>query len=636
MALADLLEDGRLKPDTRDADLLRLTADFVRRRVRRLVELNPADADPARPGDITAAATRALADIIASELPKVRAASDEIVRRVSADAAHLSLDPTTIRKRGTKRPPLPLKAARANRRRLARCIVYQAAAADITLADPGGLERLHRLCDRRLRIVERMLYDVGRADGRAWSRAQIEAHRGGPWLDGYERLFEYPRVPRSVFLPACRTDQFGRCTPPMQAWGYPTGDLYLQAPIQSNPATRASWTRLEEYELDFAPAGGLDAVAAVQGLFQPSPDYLARNLMYCDHTIHALHLEALVFAMTKRGRGSAWLASEVAAQGARWLRIHVPFNTGRFLGGSDEPLFFEHATVRQADLQVGDHLIVYNHPAYAKATVGGVWKLENAVVVQTSPDLLMQGHGSPLRDQGGMWAEMVGLFNAELAQRRADVEGLARVQSFGDGTVTVDTTRWLTPGIRVDIVRDDPGEEVLATDREITAMAGRVIRYSGPRVTGPATRHRLRRARTTKFDPARAAVYSASFLLVRRVEPAASQYDAASQRADWFLAWFGDATDEAIRKDSKRAAFVKDQHLIEYTQERDGAKTRTVGWFPLWRPSRKGGGPLRRNGKIVRIEPVMVEPRQVAGWTWFFDPDPARRDLVPVVRPREL
>jgi hypothetical protein len=637
MALADLLKDSRLTPPTRDDDLRRLTADFVRRRVRRLVELNPADADPARPGDITSAATRALADIIAGELSKVQAASAEILRRVAADPAHLPLDPATVRKRGTKRPPLPLKSALANRRRLVRCIVYQAAAADITLADPGGLDRLHRLCDRRLHIVERMLYDVGRVAGRAWGRGQIEAHRGGPWLDGYERLFEYPRVPRSVFLSACRPDQFGRCTAPMQAWGAPSGDLYLEAAIQSNPGTRASWTR-QEYELDYAPAGGLDAVAAIQKLFQPSPDYLARNLMYCDHTIHALHLEALVFAMTKRGRGTAWLADEAAAQGPRWLRIHVPLNSDRaerFLGSDKEPLFFEHATVRQADLQVGDHLIVYNHPAYAKATVGGVWKLENAVVVQTSPALLMQGHGSPLRTQGGMWDEMISLFTAELDQRRADVEGLARVLSFGSGTLTVDTAKFLMPGIHVDIVSDDPGEAVLAADRQITAVTGRVIRYSGASASAP-TRHRLRRARTKKFDADYEAIDGLSFLLVRRVAAAASQYDAASQKADWFLAWKGDAADEAIRKDAARAAFVKAQHLIDYTQERDGGTTRTIGWFPLWRPSRKGGGPLRRDGKIVRIEPVKVEQRQVAGWTWFFDPDPARRDLVPVVRPREL
>ena len=104
MALVDLVKDARLVSKSPDADVRGLTADFVLRRVRRLVELNPADADPARRGDITAAATRTLADFIARDLPKVQAAAEEMWRRVSADAAHLPIDPVTQRKRGTKRP----------------------------------------------------------------------------------------------------------------------------------------------------------------------------------------------------------------------------------------------------------------------------------------------------------------------------------------------------------------------------------------------------------------------------------------------------------------------------------------------------------------------------------------------------
>ena len=235
MALADLVKDARLVSKSPDADVRGLTADFVLRRVRRLVELNPADADPARRGDITAAATRTLADLIARDLPKVQAAAEEIWRRVSADAAHLPIDPATQRKRGTKRPPSTLKAARAQRRRLVRSIAFQAAAQDITLADPAGFDRLHRICDRRLRFAERMVYDVGRAGPRAWSLAQIESHRGGPWPDGYERLFEYPRIPASLFARTCRPDSTFRCSPPMQEWGHPPGDINLHVAVRANP-----------------------------------------------------------------------------------------------------------------------------------------------------------------------------------------------------------------------------------------------------------------------------------------------------------------------------------------------------------------------------------------------------------------
>ena len=77
--------------------------------------------------------------------------------------------------------------------------------------------------------------------------------------------------------------------------------------------------------------------------------------------------------------------------------------------------------MRQADLQVGDHLIVYNHQAYA-ATTAGVWRLENAVIVQTFPELLMQGHGSAVLNQGAMWT----------ARRRAPPRARARAGSAGE------------------------------------------------------------------------------------------------------------------------------------------------------------------------------------------------------------
>lgn len=638
MALADLLKDPRLKPQSADADVVTLTPDFLRRRVRRLVELNPADGDPAKAGDITSAATRSLADLIANEMPLVHAASEEMLRRVAKDPAHLTLDPATLRKRGTVRPPSLLPPPQPTRRRLLRSIVYQAAAFDITLVKEPGFSRLHRICDRRLRIVERMIYDVGRVETRGWTRASIEANRGGPWRDGFERLFEYPRLPAFAFLGACRPNTFGICSPPMNTWGHPAGDAFLHSAIRTNRPTEKSWKR-DEYRLDYVSDGGKNPVEAVQGMFEASADYQSRNLLYCDHTIHALHLEALVFSRTKRGEGSAWLEKEVTTQGKGWLRLFVPFGSkgdnGRFLAGAADPFLFEHVTVRESDLQVGDHVIVYNHPAYANATLSGVWRLENAVVVQTSPRLLLQGHGSRLLTKPQMWEEMIGLFNQELTLRRADIERLARVRSFGTNTVTVDSALRVKVRMSVDIVSDDAAETVLAAQRVVTFVNGRVVGYDGASVSA-TTPHRLRLARTRLFENKYEGIDPGGYKLARRASPQASEFDAANQRADWFLAWVADAGEEAIRRDAARAAFVKASQLIEYTRERQHGKDVTVGWFPLWRASRAGAGPLRRDGKIVRTEPIVVDTRQIAGWTFFFDPDPARRDRVPVVRPKEL
>jgi hypothetical protein len=639
MAVADLLKDTRLVSTSKDANLRGLTKDWVLRRIRMLVQLNPTSADPSRPGDITAAATIALGDLIARDLPKVAVASDTILKRIAADTAHLSLDPAIRRKRGTKLPPLPLKDARANRQRLVRTIVYQAAADNITLVDPVNIDRLHLLVDRRLRVVERMVYDVGRAGPRAWNVPQIAAHRGGPWLDGYERLFEYPRVPTWAFLGACNLTSMRRCSAPMDAWGHPAGDVNLSSNIAPNKAGRDVWTVKDTYELDFDPSKGVPAVTAIQRLFTPQTDFQARNLLYCDHVIHALHLEALEFSRTKRNVGTAWLDAEVASHPARWLRVHAQFDKpGPYLGDLQKSVFFEHLNVRESDLQVGDHLIIFNHPAYRRAAVDGVWQLENAVVVQTFPELLMQGHGSPLLNKGGMWDVMIDLFHTELKRRRADVLGLCKVLGFGNNTVTVNDLRFLSRGMRVDIVRDDLGEAVLAADRTIVSIAGATVRYDGPSVSA-TTAHRLRRARKKLFDQGLDGIEE-NFLLARRVTPSASQYAPGFQHADWFIAWVVKDKDEekelAIRTDPVRAAFVKERHLIEYTQERIGNKPQTVGWFPLWKPSKKGKTERLKNGKITAIEEVRVQQRDVSGWTWFFDPDPKKRDRVPVIRPREL
>jgi len=639
MPVADLIRDARVVSPTLKGEERTTVIDFVRRRVRALIDATPALGDPGRPGDITAAATPVLATRLTTELPKVKAAHATIWGRVRTDPGHLALNPAVIRKRVSTRPPA--KDARAMRKRLVRSIVYQAAARDITLAETANVERLHRICDRRLRITERMLYDVGRADHRSWSRTQINANKGGPWVDGLDRLFEYPRVPQHFFLGACSPDpSTGVCAVPMAEW-HLRGSEHLIGPIRTNPGTTAAWrpnasdpANIDDYDLLYTTGHLPTAVAAIEGMFTPSPDYLKRNLLFCDHTIHALHLEALVFARRKRGAPTTWLDAEMATKPARWLRINVPFWDGeRFLAGQAEPAHFEYLQVREADLQVGDHLIVYNHPAYDNATIAGVWRLENAVVVQTHPGLRMQGHGSRVYTKGGMWRTMVYLFNAELERRRADVEGLAAVRADGPNRVTVNSVRNLRVGMRIEIAHPVT-DTVLASNRLITAInhSTRVVTYDGADVTA-TTAHVLRRPRFSvgAFE----AISVDGIQMIRRVPAVASDYAGRHRRADWYLGWIADAEEDAIRLDPARAAFVKTHQLVEYTRETIEGVTPTLGWFPLWRPTLRGGSPIRSGGKIAATDPVVVAANHIAGWTWFFDPDPAKRDLVPVIRPRE-
>ena len=90
--------------------------------------------------------------------------------------------------------------------------------------------------------------------------------------------------------------------------------------------------------------------------------------------------------------------------------------------------------------------------------------------------------------------------------------------------------------------------------------------------------------------------------------------------------------EEKIRQDAKRAEFVKKQHFVDYTVEKDGADSTTVGWFPLYEPVKKGGKPVLKGGKIVGIQPISIGVDNISAWTWFADPD-ANAANVPVIRP---
>jgi hypothetical protein len=649
--IRDLLKDKQIITDTLTGEERVFAKDFVLRRVRLLIDANPTFNDPKRPGDLTEQATFGVGLALRTEIPKVRTALTEIQKRVTADVKkglHLPIG-SSVKRRVLDLPPAG--DAHSMRQRLIMSIVFQAAAWDIRFAEPASIDRLHRLCDRRLRLVERMLYDVGRSAQRAWAAKPPAA---GPWPDGLERAFEYPRVPRGFFESSCRPDANDICQAPMNLW-HLGDDSLIVGPLQTNPGVTASWRQgsPDKYALEYTAADPAKpkAIDAINGLFTPSTDFLKRNLMYCDHTIHALHLESLVFAESKRqttAGDTAWLDGVVATKPRGWLRLHVPLvspgtqqaTQGQFLAGNGEPTFFQHITLRPDELHVGDHLIIYNHPAYEYTTLHGVWRLENAIVVQTTPTLLVQGHGSAIMDIPSAKAVMLGLFRKALDNCRAALRPLASVTANGSTpkTVRVDTTAMLRTGMKIDII-EAATQTVLADRRKVTRIDARTrtVEYDGAAVTA-TSKHVLRRAHIPqfggKFDSLQLESPTSGniLFLLRRFDPAQSQFAPGSLDGDWHVAWVATEREEKIRVDAARAAFVKKTHFVDYTVERDGSNVRTVGWFPLYEPVTKGGVPVTKGGKIVAIKPVSLGPENIAAWSWFADPN-ANAAIVPVIRP---
>ena len=231
-------------------------------------------------------------------------------------------------------------------------------------------------------------------------------------------------------------------------------------------------------------------------------------------------------------------------------------------------------------------MIVYNHPAYDKAKEAvDVWRLENALVVTTSPRLMLQGHGTnplpftstrtiPVKDKAtleqSMRLNMLGLFNRKLNQlRRAAVAENAKS----------------APRATIDDF-DSDAELVQRTD------------------TGPYSGYDL------------------------------SEFSAPLKKlARWWVRWDQDSeqSENLISADPDWAQQTWDKHRVELL----GFK----GFFPLWLPRLDAAGrPVRKAGKISALQEVTVSQKMASGWSWYYakgeSPDDSAPHRVAARRPR--
>jgi hypothetical protein len=344
--------------------------------------------------------------------------------------------------------------------------------------------------------------------------------------------------------------------------------------IQLNPTASPEWIRHGDKELFFKKAGGTDPVQAILDIFTPSKRYDQRNLLYCDQTLCCLHLEALVRVKSKRDGNRTWLKGLTDVESDGWLRVINPNSNANgiaFLTSDREPRHFSGGTIDRSELMVGDHVIVFNHPAYDMAMeMVDVWRLENALVVTTSPRLLLQGHGTnplpftstrqqPVKDktklEESMRLNMLSLFNRKLGVLRA---------------AAVKENAKKTPRTVID---------------DFDSRAKLVLRTT----TGPYSH----------FDPS-------------------DLTPAMAKLARWWIHWAAPNADhtneDKILADADWAQQIWNQQRVELEDK--------SGWFPLWLPrTDKNGQPVRKGGKISALKPVTVSQQMAAGWNWYYDKD---------------
>jgi len=165
------------------------------------------------------------------------------------------------------------------------------------------------------------------------------------------------------------------------------------------------------YYFDLSLAGLANPYEALMTLFKEHTSPHKRTLIHCDYVVSVLELRT--YAENIGAVRFNAIMQDVSTQpGAQPMRLkyngftdllrNPTLSTAYPVGGGlwrpavgPAPLK-EVQVSSKSDLIIGDHVIFYNHPSYdsLKRGVGGVWRLENAIVIdRVGGQLRFQGHG---------------------------------------------------------------------------------------------------------------------------------------------------------------------------------------------------------------------------------------------------
>lgn len=319
---------------------------------------------------------------------------------------------------------------------------------------------IYEYLDRRLRVVERMHFNVATARSGSFCRHGAMGSRRwkvqgpkGPWKDGFRvRLFEYPRFPKWIEKKLGRSgvsksNQAQLVGPehdePMHKehagnphWKYTEDGRSIHwnvsptkggfAPWRLPRAIRSQWSAKskDNYRINLQPAERVKAATIVDDLFDMSEDkqdLWHRAWLWCDHVIAACSIEALLHGLRRNVKdGEAvfdkLVYGENLPDGATEPYVSLgpvvgnrePLDKGRLMAHKNDR-HFEQIKILSQDLQVGDHVVYWNSEIYRQLSLGD-WGLENAYVIDIDSGdypngnpggvnrrrVLLQGHGTKI------------------------------------------------------------------------------------------------------------------------------------------------------------------------------------------------------------------------------------------------
>jgi hypothetical protein len=222
------------------------------------------------------------------------------------------------------------------------------------------------------------------------------------------------------------------------AFGYPYRGKAKNCGPRVNEAAKKYWSGPKgHYYFTLSKYGRENAFDALQTLFVLQKNPCKRTLIHCDYLVSVLHFRAYAESLGK-SEFNKRVKDGTIPMALKWNGF-TDIEQSFWRSSKRESLQVVTVSKRE-DLIIGDHVILFNHQSYDALIkgVGGVWRLENAILVDRRGGVdLFQGHGyrgpvSELKMKKGMRAqynkhvENVKRFIRWLGSRSADKRKKAR------------------------------------------------------------------------------------------------------------------------------------------------------------------------------------------------------------------
>ncbi|MGP6159677.1 MAG: DUF4157 domain-containing protein [Vulcanimicrobiaceae bacterium] len=199
-----------------------------------------------------------------------------------------------------------------------------------------------------------------------------------------------------------------------KGFSYPNraGDGTAGVGPKVNDDAKALWGAAQDpdgdYFFDLSAAGAKNPYQSLVKLFTEQNDPHKRTLIHCDYLLSVIRFRSFAETIGVERFNALVAVGALSAPGEPPMRLKwdgfddltkLPSITLPIVGtiplAKAAPLH-QVTVASKKDFVIGDHVVFYNHPTYDALIegVGGVWRLENAIVVDRSGgQFRYQGHG---------------------------------------------------------------------------------------------------------------------------------------------------------------------------------------------------------------------------------------------------